>query len=65
MLQRTVFNRLLRINLSRYHATEASGSEGEAKITDLLRQRFSTAAEVQVQDVSGGCGSMYAVQVFY
>jgi stress-induced morphogen len=38
-------------------------SDGEKAIVMKLRQRFPSAQHVHVQDVSGGCGSMYAVQV--
>uniref|UniRef100_A0A1I7YII0 BolA-like protein 3 n=1 Tax=Steinernema glaseri TaxID=37863 RepID=A0A1I7YII0_9BILA len=38
-------------------------SEGEKKIADLLRQRFPTASSIVVDDISGGCGSMYQVAV--
>ncbi|KAK0424379.1 hypothetical protein QR680_008646 [Steinernema hermaphroditum] len=41
----------------------AQMSAGEKKIADLLRQRFPSAATIVVDDISGGCGSMYQVAV--
>ncbi|KAK3605736.1 hypothetical protein CHS0354_013534 [Potamilus streckersoni] len=38
-------------------------TEGERKITDVLRQKFPGAKSVQVNDISGGCGAMYEVLV--
>ncbi|KAI0698891.1 bola protein [Cytidiella melzeri] len=37
-------------------------SEGEQNITNKLQQRFSPT-ELAVQDVSGGCGSFYAISI--
>ena len=42
--------------------TESTGS-GEAHLSNLLRKRFPGAKDVQVVDVSGGCGSMYEVHI--
>ena len=36
---------------------------GEKKLIDMLRLRFPQAKEIEVKDISGGCGSMYAVYV--
>ena len=36
---------------------------GEAALVSLLRARFPTASAVHVEDISGGCGAMYAVHV--
>lgn len=38
-------------------------SEGEQKIATIIREKFPKASFVQVQDISGGCGAMYEVQV--
>ncbi len=38
-------------------------SEGEQKLINQLRSRFSQAQVIDVTDISGGCGSMYAVYV--
>jgi stress-induced morphogen len=32
-------------------------------LTDLLRQRFPKSKLIEVTDISGGCGSMYAIYV--
>ena len=38
-------------------------TEGEQKLIDMLRNRFQSANEIEVIDISGGCGNMYAVFV--
>ncbi|KAL3859789.1 hypothetical protein ACJMK2_009983 [Sinanodonta woodiana] len=38
-------------------------TEGERKIADILRQKFPGAKNVEVSDISGGCGAMYEVLV--
>ena len=38
-------------------------SAGEAKLVNILKQKFPKADLVQVEDISGGCGSMYTVFV--
>ncbi|KAK8731061.1 hypothetical protein OTU49_007780, partial [Cherax quadricarinatus] len=43
--------------------SDAASSVSEIRLTDLLRRRFPQASTVEVQDISGGCGSMYEVWV--
>ncbi|XP_075216628.1 bolA-like protein 3 [Lycorma delicatula] len=38
-------------------------TEGEKRIKGLLQKTFPKAKDIKVQDVSGGCGSMYTVDV--
>lgn len=38
-------------------------TEGEKRIRSLLAKQFPKAVRIDVADVSGGCGSMYAVGV--
>ncbi|KAJ3164757.1 hypothetical protein HK101_000370 [Irineochytrium annulatum] len=40
----------------------AAGTDGEQRITKLLTASLEPTA-IQVQDISGGCGAMYAVNV--
>ncbi|KAH7100605.1 bola protein [Auriculariales sp. MPI-PUGE-AT-0066] len=40
----------------------SSGAAGEQKIEDKLRTRFAPS-NVQVQDISGGCGTFYAISI--
>lgn len=37
--------------------------EGEAKIVSVLKEKFPLAKDIQVQDISGGCGSMYHISI--
>ena len=49
---------------ARYLQEQTSFStEGERKIYDILKLKFPLASEVQVQDISGGCGSMYEIYI--
>ncbi|XP_053320562.1 bolA-like protein 3 [Spea bombifrons] len=41
----------------------ASKTEGEDRITEVLKTRFPKATSVRVVDISGGCGAMYEVHV--
>ena len=36
---------------------------GEQKLIEMLKERFSKSKLIEVVDISGGCGSMYAVYV--
>jgi stress-induced morphogen len=38
-------------------------SQAEQKLIDMLKKRFPDAKIVDVNDISGGCGSMYEVYV--
>jgi stress-induced morphogen len=40
-----------------------SRTEGELLLTNLLKERFPNAKTIQVNDISGGCGNMYAIYV--
>ncbi|XP_018420342.1 PREDICTED: bolA-like protein 3 [Nanorana parkeri] len=41
----------------------ASRTEGEQRITQVLKTKFPRASQVRVVDISGGCGSMYEIHV--
>lgn len=41
----------------------ASSTEGEIRINQLLKNRFPEASNVQVNDISGGCGEMYEIKI--
>lgn len=45
------------------YLSDSSVSSGETKLINLLQQRFPHATAVEVQDISGGCGSMYEIWV--
>ncbi|NWI19510.1 BOLA3 protein, partial [Crypturellus soui] len=38
-------------------------SDGEARVTRALRERFPRAAALRVRDISGGCGAMYEIHI--
>ncbi|XP_054168114.1 bolA-like protein 3 [Oppia nitens] len=35
----------------------------ETRIQDILRQHFPKATEIEVKDISGGCGAMFEIYV--
>ncbi|XP_029820423.1 bolA-like protein 3 [Manacus vitellinus] len=41
----------------------SSGSEGESRLTRVLRERFPRASSIKVMDISGGCGAMYEIHI--
>ena len=44
-------------------STSTQRTEDERKLADMLRARFPTAKQIQVNDISGGCGAMYEIFV--
>ncbi|XP_060693924.1 bolA-like protein 3 isoform X2 [Hemiscyllium ocellatum] len=38
-------------------------TNGEVRITDILKSKFPHASAIKVVDISGGCGAMYEVHV--
>ena len=38
-------------------------TDGEVKLTSILKTKFPKAKSIVVNDISGGCGSMYEVYV--
>ncbi|KAB0801146.1 hypothetical protein PPYR_05500 [Photinus pyralis] len=46
------------------HGGENAGNDtSEELLRNILKQRFPTANEITVKDVSGGCGAMYTVYI--
>ncbi|KAG5211680.1 hypothetical protein JEQ12_014109 [Ovis aries] len=41
----------------------ASQTEGELKVTQILREKFPRATAIKVTDISGGCGAMYEIKI--
>ena len=46
-----------------YSSDKRTPSDGEKKLINLLRARFPSAKTIEVNDISGGCGSMYEIYV--
>uniref|UniRef100_A0A8C0P3P3 BolA-like protein 3 n=3 Tax=Canis lupus TaxID=9612 RepID=A0A8C0P3P3_CANLF len=40
-----------------------SQTEGELKVTRILKENFPGATAIQVTDISGGCGAMYEIHI--
>ncbi|KAK6178483.1 hypothetical protein SNE40_013269 [Patella caerulea] len=63
---RNVSNRCKQfMGLSQHMSTPSDTqlTEGEQYILRVLKEKFPEATEIQVSDVSGGCGAMYQVAV--
>ncbi|KAB0363869.1 hypothetical protein FD755_007695, partial [Muntiacus reevesi] len=43
--------------------TFASQTEGELKVTQILKEKFPRATAIKVTDISGGCGAMYEIKI--
>ncbi|GAB1290982.1 BolA-like protein 3 [Apodemus speciosus] len=41
----------------------SSQTEGELKVTQVLKEKFPRATVIQVTDISGGCGAMYEIKI--
>ncbi|NWH56106.1 BOLA3 protein, partial [Geococcyx californianus] len=41
----------------------ASQTDGEARVTQVLREKFPRASSIKVVDISGGCGAMYEIHI--
>lgn len=53
----------LRLRLMRAPLTTQTATDGEGRIKLVLEEKFPTATDIQVEDISGGCGAMYQVHV--
>ncbi|NXV71365.1 BOLA3 protein, partial [Atlantisia rogersi] len=40
-----------------------SQTDGEARVTRVLREKFPRASAIKVVDISGGCGAMYEIHI--
>ncbi|CAK6954800.1 bolA-like protein 3 [Scomber scombrus] len=38
-------------------------TDGEVRITKVLKEKFPSAASLKVVDISGGCGAMYEIHI--
>lgn len=56
----------LALQLPLWHCAQrmfASQTEGELKVTQVLKEKFPRATAIQVTDISGGCGAMYEIKI--
>ena len=57
-------NNISHISSRNYSDSEnASPSQAEMSLINILKEKFPSASDIAVVDVSGGCGSMYEVYV--
>ncbi|CAM9760966.1 unnamed protein product [Bubo scandiacus] len=40
-----------------------SQTDGEARVSRVLREKFPRASAIKVVDISGGCGAMYEIHI--
>ncbi|XP_078205167.1 bolA-like protein 3 isoform X1 [Callithrix jacchus] len=45
------------------HRMFASQTEGELRVTQILKEKFPQATAIKVTDISGGCGAMYEIKI--
>ncbi|SAM86422.1 related to AIM1-cytoplasmic protein involved in mitochondrial function or organization [Ustilago bromivora] len=62
LLRRFTSTSLLRNTSTAAPSAEEPATAGELKIREILKQRFQPSV-LKVQDVSGGCGSFYAIEL--
>ncbi|XP_074708110.1 bolA-like protein 3 isoform X1 [Strix uralensis] len=56
--------RLLRLFLRRgTWRSFTSQTDGEARVSRVLREKFPRASAIKVVDISGGCGAMYEIHI--
>uniref|UniRef100_A0A8D0HEI6 BolA-like protein 3 n=1 Tax=Sphenodon punctatus TaxID=8508 RepID=A0A8D0HEI6_SPHPU len=41
----------------------ASQTDGEARVMQVLKEKFPQASAIKVVDISGGCGAMYEIHI--
>ncbi|XP_060796419.1 bolA-like protein 3 [Neoarius graeffei] len=41
----------------------STSTEGEVRITKILKEKFPQASSLKVVDISGGCGAMYEIHI--
>ena len=57
-------NNISHISSRNYSDSEnASPSQAEMSLINILKEKFPSASDIAVVDISGGCGSMYEVYV--
>ncbi|XP_074979589.1 bolA-like protein 3 isoform X3 [Caretta caretta] len=49
--------------LCRTWRTFASQTDGEARVMQVLKEKFPQASAIKVVDISGGCGAMYEIHI--
>ncbi|XP_025209977.1 bolA-like protein 3 isoform X2 [Theropithecus gelada] len=46
-----------------HHRMFATQTEGELRVTQILKEKFPRATTIKVTDISGGCGAMYEIKI--
>nr|XP_045224994.1 bolA-like protein 3 isoform X1 [Macaca fascicularis] len=52
-----------RLKLPLHHRMFATQTEGELRVTQILKEKFPRATAIKVTDISGGCGAMYEIKI--
>ncbi|XP_029947695.1 bolA-like protein 3 [Salarias fasciatus] len=45
------------------HRCLSTGTDGELRIAQILKEKFPSASSLKVVDISGGCGAMYEIHI--
>ncbi|XP_060924295.1 bolA-like protein 3 [Limanda limanda] len=56
-------NRVVVLGPVRRHVSSQTGTDGEVRITNVLKEKFPSASSLRVVDISGGCGAMYEIHI--
>ncbi|XP_018876523.1 bolA-like protein 3 isoform X2 [Gorilla gorilla gorilla] len=51
------------VELPLHHRMFATQTEGELRVTQILKEKFPRATAIKVTDISGGCGAMYEIKI--
>ncbi|KAG7327291.1 hypothetical protein KOW79_008897 [Hemibagrus wyckioides] len=56
-------NTLLVLSCRQTQRSFSTNTEGEIRITKILKEKFPQASSLKVVDISGGCGAMYEIHI--
>jgi len=51
------------IQCQQYRCFSKPADSGEVRIRGILQDKFPLAEQIEVEDISGGCGSMYHIHI--
>ncbi|KAK3562188.1 hypothetical protein QTP86_030183 [Hemibagrus guttatus] len=54
---------LLALSCRQTQRSFSTNTEGEIRITEILKEKFPQASSLKVVDISGGCGAMYEIHI--
>lgn len=58
-----IFSRNQVVFIGQAHRCLSTQTDGEARIAEILKEKFPLASSLKVVDISGGCGAMYEIHI--